>query len=69
MRKGLWVFIKSIPREAMGNIFAIILTINTGRSYITLILKFPSRMNNTILCEGLVNNLVRDLREFGGIVL
>lgn len=69
MRKDLWVFVMSIPHKVMGNIFAIILTTNTGRSYTTLILKFPSRMSETILYGGLMNNLLRDLREFVGIFL
>lgn len=35
MRKDLWVLMKNTPRKVMGNIFTIILTANTGRSYIT----------------------------------
>ena len=66
MRKDLWVFIKSTPHKELSNIFTIIFTTNTVKSYITLILKFPSRMTNTILCGGLMTNSERDLTEFRG---
>ena len=66
MRKDLWVFIKSTPHKELSNFFTIIFTTNTVKSYITLILKFPSRMTNTILCGGLMTNSERDLTEFRG---